>query len=307
MNHESRPGQTARGEEQIDWQEDHLHLTASPYAPACAALHDPASMLGWALAYAKNEHRPVFPCYEMEVPAEDCARHRKCDGHGGKSPYTDHGHNDATTDPHQMADWWIRWPDALIGSPVPSHLICLDLDPRHGGTIEAVTKVFGELPETEFVMSGRGDRGAHLFYLRPAGFITTSILRKVCPGVDIKLDTGYTILPPSLHPDSGMPYQWGGQESTRRSPSPSGKWCNTKAGHSLPVPAAQPPGPGGHPAEGRGREGNRNNVTFWAFNRLVENNYPESAYKAVAGAAAHSGLSRSEITKTCNSARKAVA
>jgi Bifunctional DNA primase/polymerase, N-terminal len=167
---------------------------------ADTAASTPASMLGWALAYAKQERRPVFPCDEKP-------------GDHAKAPYTEHGHKNATTDPKQICDWWIRWPDALIGSPVPSHLICLDIDPRHGGTIEAVMKVFGELPETEFVMSGRGDRGAHLFYLRPTGFITASVLKKVCPGVDIKLDTGYTILPPSPHADSGMPYQWGGPEA----------------------------------------------------------------------------------------------
>jgi hypothetical protein len=237
----------------------------------------------------------VFPCDEKP-------------GEHAKAPYTKHGHLDATTDPKQIADWWIRWPDALIGSPVPSHLICLDLDPRNGGTIEAVTAVFGAMPPTLFVMSGRGDRGAHLFYLRPAGFLTASKLKKVCPGVDIKLDTGYTILPPSLHPDSGMPYRWGGAfehaplpESVRRvvqhQPQPFA------AGSGRPNPRA---------LEGLLRKvaeerRNRNSVLFWATNRLVENNYPETAYKAVARAAAHSGLSRSEIVKTINSARRAVA
>lgn len=32
----SRPGQAARGENLIDWEEDHLHLTASPQRPATA-------------------------------------------------------------------------------------------------------------------------------------------------------------------------------------------------------------------------------------------------------------------------------
>ena len=272
--------------ELIAWENDQVQDTRS----------DPAqSMLDWALAYATQENRPVFPCDERP-------------GDHAKAPYTEHGHLDATTDPYQIADWWIRWPNALIGSPVPSHLICLDLDPRHGGTIEAVTKAFGELPETEFVMSGRGDRGAHLFYLRPAGFITASVLKKVCPGVDIKLDTGYTNLPPSLHPDSGMPYQWGGALEHAALP---------ESIRAVVQPPAKPFVAGSGRPNQKALEGilrkvaeekqNRNNVTFWAFNRLAENGYPESAYKAVAQAAAHSGLSRAEITKTYNSARKAVA
>ena len=65
-------------------------------------------MLDWALACAKNERRPVFPCYEIEVAKGDCTRHRNCDGHGAKSPRTDHGHEDASTDAGQLADWWLQ-------------------------------------------------------------------------------------------------------------------------------------------------------------------------------------------------------
>lgn len=74
--------------------------------------------------------------------------------------------------------------------------------PRKGGSIEALEALAEEpLTETEFVRSGRGDGGVHLFYYRPKGYIGATYLH----GIDIKLDTGYTILPPSLHPDSGMP------------------------------------------------------------------------------------------------------
>ena len=271
-------------------------LTTSGQSTAVAdtAASPPASMLDWALAYAKHDKRPVFPCDEKP-------------GAHAKAPYTEHGHLDATTDPKQICDWWIRWPNALIGSPVPSHLICLDLDPRHGGTIEAVTKVFGEPPPTKFVMSGRGDGGCHLFYLRPKGFISSSYLKKIRPGVDIKLDTGYTIIPPSLHPDSGMPYQWSGPSEYARLPE------NIRR-----VVQYQPPLPQGHGRPNKrhwqassrkvaAEKNTRNNITFWAFNRLAENNYPETAYKAVAAAAAHSGLPQSEIRKIFNSARKAAA
>jgi hypothetical protein len=88
----------------------------------------------------------------------------------------------ATTDPKQIADWWIRWPDALIGSPVPSHLVCLDVDPRKGGSIEALEALANEpLNATEFVMSGRGNGGVHLFYHRPKGYISSTYLRRVAP------------------------------------------------------------------------------------------------------------------------------
>jgi hypothetical protein len=51
---------------------------------------------------------------------------------------------------------------------------------------------------------------------------------------------------------------------------------------------------------------NRNDVLYWASCRLVENHYPGSAFDAVTAAAQHAGLSLSEITKTINSAQKAL-
>ena len=32
-----------------------------------------------------------------------------------KSPYTEHGFKDASTDLDQIREWWTRWPDAGIG------------------------------------------------------------------------------------------------------------------------------------------------------------------------------------------------
>jgi hypothetical protein len=43
---------------------------------------------------------PVFPCRKEN-----------------KAPYTDHGFKEASTDPATIAEWWTRWPDALIGVP----------------------------------------------------------------------------------------------------------------------------------------------------------------------------------------------
>jgi hypothetical protein len=249
-------------------------------------------LLRFALWYA-SIGRPVFPCDWRP-------------GDHAKAPMVPPpGFRLATTDPQQVCDWWIRWPDALIGSPVPGHLICLDIDPRKGGSIAALEALANEpLNETEFVMSGRGDGGVHLFYHRPEGYISSTYLRRVCPGIDIKLDTGYTILPPSPHPDSGMPYTCGNSDVGALNEA-----IRVVIQHQEPFIGGT-----GRPNQ-RALEGilrrvaeekdNRNDITFWAFNRLVENNYPESAYNAVAEAAAHSGLPRAEIAKTFNSARKA--
>jgi Bifunctional DNA primase/polymerase, N-terminal len=260
-----------------------------------------SSMLESALAYAKRENRAVLPCIEKP-------------GIWAKAPYkekglTEHGVLEASTDPKLISLWWMRWPDALIGARVPSHVICLDLDPRKGGTWQAFLEAFGPLPQTVFVISGRGDGGCHLFYLRPKGFISVSHLKKVCPGVDIKLDTGYTILPPSLHPDTGMPYEWGEPGSVY---APLPEAIRVVVVQHRPKPGTNGVGrPNARALEGLLRKvaeekSNRNDVLYWASCRLVENHYPGSAFDAVTAAAQHAGLSLSEITKTINSAQKAL-
>jgi hypothetical protein len=131
----------------------------------------------------------------------------------------------ATTDLDQIAQWWERWPDALIGHLIsPDHLL-VDIDPRHGG--KATWKALrAEMPEftTRAHFSGRGDGGGHVWFRRPAGKITINTLnawaekrglgeeiaagRWHC-GLDLlRSDHRYTILPPSPHPDTGEPYHW---------------------------------------------------------------------------------------------------
>jgi len=118
----------------------------------------------------------------------------------GKAPLTEHGHLDATTDLDTIRGWWTRWPQALIGARVDPRLVVLDIDPRNGGTVAAL----GDLPLTLTCWSGRGDGGRHLFLLRPAGPLTST---RLPPGVDLKV-AGYTVVPPSLHPETGRPYRW---------------------------------------------------------------------------------------------------
>lgn len=130
----------------------------------------------------------VFPCRESGPEAQ------------WKAPYTGHGHLDATTDPEQIRAWWTRWPDAMIGAPVPTQLLVLDLDPRNGGRLDALP----ELPDTLTAWSGRGDSGRHLYFRRPVGKLRST---RLPAGWDLKVN-GYCILPPSVHPATGCPYVW---------------------------------------------------------------------------------------------------
>jgi Bifunctional DNA primase/polymerase, N-terminal len=144
------------------------------------------NMLEWACRYGAHG-TPVFPCNEHAGPT-------------AKAPYTRNGFKDATTDLDQIIDWWTRWPNAMIGRPVPLDQICLDIDPRNGGDRWALIEMAGvELPTTPMVLSGRYDGGHHLFYQRPPGRLTGGRLPK---GVDLRVGgKHYTIVPPSIHPD----------------------------------------------------------------------------------------------------------
>jgi hypothetical protein len=64
---------------------------------------------------------PVFPC--------------KWAGPRAKSPITNHGHLEATTDPDKIKAWWGKWPHAMIGVRLPDSVIVIDIDPRNGGDL----------------------------------------------------------------------------------------------------------------------------------------------------------------------------
>ena len=84
-------------------------------------------------------------------------------------------------------------------------MIVIDIDPRHGGdeSLTGLSRRYGQLPDTLVHVSGRGDGGRHLFFRRPAGKLSSA---RLGAGIDLKTSTGYTVLPPSIHPDSGEPY-----------------------------------------------------------------------------------------------------
>lgn len=71
-----------------------------------------SDLRGAALAYAAKGV-PVFPC----DPAK-------------KKPLTKHGFKEASTDPATIAEWWERWPNAMIGMPTgkASGVWVLDVD-----------------------------------------------------------------------------------------------------------------------------------------------------------------------------------
>lgn len=122
----------------------------------------------------------------------------------GKEPLTAHGFKDATTDPATIRSWWQRWPDANIGLATgrSSGVVVLDVDPRHGGDESLLN--LPPLPESVESLTGGG--GRHIYFHSP-GFEVRCRSSALGPGLDLKGDGGYVLLPPSVHPSGGR-YEW---------------------------------------------------------------------------------------------------
>lgn len=212
-----------------------------------------------------------------------------------KAPLPKHGHHDASTDVAQLVDWWIAWPDALIGAAVPDELLVLDLDPRNGGSLEQLQQVLGELPETLTCWSGRNDGGRHLYFLRPRGELSR---HRLPSGVDLKIH-GYMIMPPSPHPATGLPYRWERRAAARLSryavealrPAERRIIAGSGVGNGATLVATITSAP----------HGKRNDLLFWAARRAVEEGHPD-LLDALVQAAAKVGLEPREVERTISSA-----
>jgi putative DNA primase/helicase len=155
---------------------------------------------------------------------------------------------DATTEAETIRRWWAQYPYANIGVATgpESGLFVLDVDPRSGGkeSLSELERLHGPLPAT--VQSQTGGGGAHYLFQYPTDGTVIGNATSVAgfPGLDIKGDGGFIVVPPSIHA-TGARYEWvnppdrgalavapdwllsllrrGGSPPTRNRPSPGEK------------------------------------------------------------------------------------
>lgn len=192
-----------------------------------------------------------------------------------KVPATPNGLHDASDDPRRVAEGFAtRYQHCGVAVRVPEGLIVLDTDPRNGSddTLAQLEREHGPLPATLTVESGRGDGGRHRYYRHPGGPLTS---RRLGPGLDLKTHSGYVLVPPTRHPDTGEPYAW----ADLRPPAAAPTWLTALLRH--PPTSTRPllprPRIGGTAALSglveyveRLAPGNRNAGLFWAACRAVE-------------------------------------
>jgi hypothetical protein len=113
-----------------------------------------------------------------------------------KTPLTQHGFKDATTDPDLIRSWWTQWPDALVGVPTGARngFDALDIDPRHDGD-KWYQENLRRLPATRAHQTRGG--GLHLLYKSRPGLRGSA--GTLAPGIDVRAEGGYVIWWSALH------------------------------------------------------------------------------------------------------------
>jgi putative DNA primase/helicase len=133
----------------------------------------------------------------------------------GKHPRVKRWNTEATDDIFQLIDWLEQWPTMNIGLATGSvsGVVVLDIDEKEdvsgAESLAGLEAVHGKLPNT--LMQITGGRGKHYFFKYPKGVKkienSTGSNKGIAPGIDVRGDGGYVILPPSNH-KSGLKYEW---------------------------------------------------------------------------------------------------
>ncbi len=152
---------------------------------------------------------PVLACHSPIEGRCSCGD-RSCPS-PGKHPVSRHGLHDATIDPAVIESWWCgaRYANPAVRTgarPAGAGVIVLDIDPAHEGdtSLARLVAVHSPLPATLEVLTGGG--GRHL-YFACAGPPVPNSAGRLGPGLDIRGESGYVLVPPSVHAAGGR-YRW---------------------------------------------------------------------------------------------------
>lgn len=111
-----------------------------------------------------------------------------------------------TTNLEQIDFWWSRhiddYPD--LGARPPKGYVVIDVDARHGGveTWEELNENH-DLPKTIVTKTGGG--GNHYWFRLP---YEAELHGQLAPGIDIRHDRNYLVMPGSLHPKTLEEYEY---------------------------------------------------------------------------------------------------
>lgn len=124
-----------------------------------------------------------------------------------KTPHTQHGHDEATTDEAKIVTWWRKWPSAQIGIACgPSGIVVVDLDvSAEKNGVEKWNVLKGFDSEDCSLIATTPRKGRHLVYRVPEGmrFTNGTDVVEKDSGIDVRAAGGYIIAPSPASPDRG--------------------------------------------------------------------------------------------------------
>jgi hypothetical protein len=98
---------------------------------------------------------------------------------------------------------WDNWPDAGVGVAIDQTLKVIDIDTEDQELNAAILDVLPDSP-----VKKRGNRGFSAFYKGSEAITSRKFKRGKDSIVEILAHGAQTVVPPTMHPDTGKPYEW---------------------------------------------------------------------------------------------------
>ncbi|WP_302497045.1 bifunctional DNA primase/polymerase [Rhodococcus pyridinivorans] len=160
----------------------------------------------------------LFPCHSMVQGRCSCGKGNDCTS-PGKHPRTVRGVKDATNNVDRLRAWHASYgvsANWALATGRESGVFVVDVDRKHNGfeSFAAWESEHGTLMTPLRTSTGGG--GKHLFFEYPDDVVIGNRTGWI-PGVDIRGEGGYVLLPPSNH-QSGGTYRWQSDGEPARAP-----------------------------------------------------------------------------------------
>lgn len=206
------------------------------------------AMLEHALSYASRGW-PIFRVHSVK-PDGSCTCGVEGCGDLAKHPMASGWRKSATSDIGEVKDLWTLFPNANIGVAAGPKMGAwiLDIDGEIGEqSLAQLEEELGPLPQTLEIKTGSG--GRHLYFAWPWGRKIGNRV-KIRPGIDVRGEGGYALLPPSSH-KSGGTYQLP-EEGSRPAEAPKAWLDFVEVKKKAYRPPWEQPAPRARPASGGG-------------------------------------------------------
>ena len=166
-----------------------------------------SDLLNAALDYAKRGLK-VFPVHGIVDGVCTCGDPECPESQRGKHPVLSRGFLVASTQERQVREWWTKYPNANIGARTGRVGGFLVIDEDEPGACDGMFPDGAEIVCEAITRTGRKGGGHHYWFrVNGEAIQSRSPVSADHPGVDVKSDGGYVILPPSRHV-SGREYAW---------------------------------------------------------------------------------------------------